>query len=267
LTINSTIEIAGVKVSLKPFVEVAITLIIAYIILIMIKAFLGQLKRREVISSLVAEQVYRLASLAIYSVTLVLVIYFFTSIQAIFYVILAVLVAVLLSNWHAIANLAAYYIILLSRELYKSSQMIEMPTLGVKGKINKLTPFVTEIKSSNNTIIHVPNYKFLTEPVIKYSTTYSTVSVTVEVDIPSSEDTLKTLRELEAQVKKSVEQSRAAVRPQEVSIELIKVKDKRALFRIKIPVSGPAPRPSTVNIIMMHVYNGLKDLNPLIRLE
>ena len=265
--INTTLEIAGVRIPLKPLIEVAITLIIAYIILIMIKAFLSQLKRREVISSLVAEQVYRLVSLAIYSVTLVIIIYVFTSIQAIFYVILAVLVAVLLSNWHAIANIAAYYIILLSRELYKSSQIIEMPTLGIKGKINKLTPFVTEIKTSNNTIIHVPNYKFLTEPVVKYSTAYSTVSLTVEVDIPSSEDSLKVLRELEAQVRKSIEQSRVTVRPQEASIELIKVKNKRALFRIKIPVSGPAPRPSTINIIMTYIYNGLKNLNPLIQLE
>lgn len=250
-----------------PFIESLLIIVATYLLLLIAKFFLSKLQKRETVPSNVVEQVYRLLSLVLYSVMIVAILYTLTSAREVFYVLLVVLAAILFANWKLIADITAYYVMLLSRHGYRrGSPVVEIPRLGVRGKIVEVTPLYTRVRGLDGSIFYVPNSVMIEEVVHQLVGIQTTVAFKLRLRLDPEKkmaDQVETLRRL---IRKGVEESHSTVRQQDMVIRIDKLSSDEMEVLLAVPIAGSEPRPSTINNIVTHLYEVLREYSPTITL-
>jgi len=251
---------------LTPLLQLLIVFIIVYLFLRAVKSLLLRLQKRDMISSTLSEQIYRLVSLATYAVTIIALIYMFTSAREVLYVLIVILAVILLSNWNIIADVSAYYIMLAFKQSHRAATLVELPRLGIKGKIIGTGLFYTRIRTLSGKIAYVPNHVIVSEPIVQLTNVQSTVMLEIEVDAPRLEKG-NPIEYLEKIVRSILGEARLTTRPQEVTVLVTSADSSRIRLEVRVPVMGAEPRPATINSIIAELIDELGDLSPSIRLK
>lgn len=251
---------------LTPLIQLSIVFIVVYLFLRIVRSILLRLQKRDLVSSTLAEQIYRLVSLVTYTVTIITLIYIFTSAREVIYVLIVALAAILLANWSIIADISAYYIMLAFRQTHRAATLIELPRLGIKGKIIGTGLFHTRIRTLSGKIVYIPNHVMLSEPVAQLANVQSTVALEVELNIPKVEKG-NPIEQLERNIKSILGEARLATRPQDITILVLSADNNRVKLEIHVPVMGAEPRPATINNIISTLMDELEELMPSIRLK
>ncbi len=169
-----------------------------------------------------------------------------------------------MANWHIIADIAAYYLLIAFRNVYQAS-LIELPRLGIRGRIIGSTLFHTRIRTPSGKIVYVPNHVMITEPVIQSIAVQSIIKLELSLDMPVVEQKQQILDTIENNIRQALRESKLTTRPQDVIIQAKSLQENRLNLVLYIPVAGSEPRPSTINNIVTALYRKLRDLNPEIR--
>ena len=251
---------------LTPLIQLSIVFIVVYLFLRIVRSILLRLQKRDLVSSTLAEQIYRLVSLVTYTVTIITLIYIFTSAREVIYVLIVALAAILLANWSIIADISAYYIMLAFRQTHRAATLIELPRLGIKGKIIGTGLFHTRIRTLSGKIVYIPNHVMLSEPVAQLANVQSAVALEVELNIPKVEKG-NPIEQLERNIKSILGEARLATRPQDITILVLSADNNRVKLEIHVPVMGAEPRPATINNIISTLMDELEELMPSIRLK
>ncbi|ABM80761.1 hypothetical protein Hbut_0913 [Hyperthermus butylicus DSM 5456] len=266
--LNTTKILIYVKNTLLgPIVKLVLLAIIVFITLRIVRFILGRLQRRDVISSTVAEHLYKLTSLAVYATAAVIIIYMFTSIREVIYALIAIFVAILAANWSMIADITAYYIMLASRQVYRSASLVELPRLGVKGKIVSINMLHTRIRTPAGRIVYIPNHIIVSEPIVQLTGIQGVISLELEVKLPKDVRTSNSLEYIERKIRNILGEARIATRPQDIVVLVDEATVDKARLIVQVPIAGVEPRPSTINNVVSILVNGLKELEPSIRVK
>jgi small-conductance mechanosensitive channel len=250
------------QVLLGPLLDTIIILIILFLILRITKFILTRLQRRDVIPGAVAEHLYRLVSLISYITVAMLIIYVFTSAEEVIYALLALFIAVLLANWNIISSITSYYVMLSSRHIYRAANLIELPRLGIKGKIVGMSLLFTKVRTPAGRIVYVPNHIMVNEPVVQLTTIQSFVEL--EVNISSEKIDVD---DVEKKIRGVIAEARLATRPQDIIVIVEDAKLGEAKLTVRIPIAGIEPRPSTINSIVDVLVKGLAEYKPIIKVK
>ena len=245
-------------------VEALVLVAITYLIMLVIKTLLMRLQQREVITSAVREQVYRLLSLILYGFVLLFIVYMFTSAHEVFYFILLLTAAALFSNWRLIANVTAYYVMLLGKHPQRAAQLIEFPRLRIRGRIVEITPLYLKLRGPSGRLYHIPNSVALEEPTVIVAgiQTMARLSVLIE-KLPEGES----IENIEKKIRSTIEESQLVPRARDVVIRVKEISKSGLLVDVEIPLVGSEPRPGVVNALVHLLYQGLSEYAPRIRVE
>lgn len=254
-------EVFTTGLAMKLF-ESLIVFIVALIFLRLIKSLLKSLERKNVVSALLSGQIYRLLAIVVYSTVLIVIAYIITSVGKLIDFAFIIGIAVLLSNWKLIADVTAYYLLLAFRGTYQSS-LIELPRLGVRGRIVGSTLFHTRLRTPEGRIVYIPNHIMISEPVTQLAAVQSIVRLEVDMDTPKQAKT-SIIEAIETLIKQALRESKSTTRLQDVVIQVRSLSPTRARVLVNVPVAGSEPRPATINNIMASLYKKLEDLNPQI---
>ena len=250
-----------------PLIEALLIVIVTYLVLLLAKFFLSKLQKRETVPSNVVEQVYRLLSLVLYSIMAVAILYTLTSAREVFYVLLVVLASILFANWKLIADITAYYVMLLSRYGYRrGSPVVEMPRLGVRGKILEVTPLYTRVRGLDGSIFYIPNSVLIEEIVRQLASIQTTVAFKLSLRLNPERGMAEQIENLRKLIRKGLEESHSVVKHQDVVIRIDELSGDRIEVLLIVPIAGSEPRPTTINNIMTHLYEALRDYSPTISL-
>ena len=244
--------------------ESLVVLIVALIFLRLVKSLLANLEHRNVISAILSEQIYRLTAISVYSITLIVITYIITAVSLLLYFVLALIIIILVANWHIIADIAAYYLLIAFRNVYQAS-LIELPRLGIRGRIVGSTLFHTRIRTPSGKIVYVPNHIMITEPVIQSIAVQSTIKLELSLDVPQTEQKQPDIDTIESSIRHALRESKLTTRPQDVIVQAKSMQANRIHLVLYIPIAGSEPRPSTINNIVAALYRRLRDLNPEIK--
>jgi small-conductance mechanosensitive channel len=247
---------------LGPLLDVIVILIVLFLVLRVTKFILTRLQRRDVIPGAVAEHLYRLIALISYITVAMLIIYVFTSAEEVIYVLIALFIAVLIANWNIISSITSYYVMLSSRHIYRAANLIELPRLGIRGKIVGMSLLFTKVRTAAGRIVYVPNHIIVNEPIIQLTTIQSFIELEVIVSADST-----SLEEVEKKIRSVIADARLATRPQDVVVVVEEATSNKAKLSVKIPVAGIEPRPSTINSIVGVLAKGLAEYKPTIRVK
>ena len=250
-----------------PLIEALLIVIATYLVLLLAKFFLSKLQKRETVPSNVVEQVYRLLSLVLYSIMAVAILYTLTSAREVFYVLLVVLTSILFANWKLIADITAYYVMLLSRHGYRrGSPIVEMPRLGVRGKILEITPLYTRVRGLDGSIFYIPNNVIIEEIVRQLASIQTTVAFKLSLRLDPEKDVAGQIEDLRKLIRRGLEESHSIVKQQDVVIRIDRLSSDKMEVLLIVPIAGSEPRSTTINNIIMHLYEALKDHSPTISL-
>ncbi|KSW11932.1 hypothetical protein CF15_03830 [Pyrodictium occultum] len=263
--LGKTVIIVRTKL-IPPLIEVIIVFVIVYLFLRLVKSILSRLQRREILPSVLSERIYKLIALITYVTTAIIIVYMFTSAPAVIYTLVALLIVVFLSNWNIIADISAYYVMLISKQSFRGASLIELPRLGIKGKIIETSPLYTRIRTLSGKIVFIPNHIMVSEPVTQLTSIQSVVTLEVEVNKPEIERG-SPIEYIEKAIRTILAESRLATRPQDVVITVLSASSDRIKLEVRIPTMGAEPRPATVNAIIDNLYRGLAELSPAIRFK
>ncbi len=241
--------------------ESLIVLIIALIFLRLVKSLLANLEHRNVISTILSEQIYRLTAISVYSITLIVITYIITAVSLLLYFVLALIIIILIANWNIIADIAAYYLLIAFRNVYQAS-LIELPRLGIRGRIIGSTLFHTRIRTPSGKVVYIPNHVMITEPVIQSVAVQSTIRLELGLKIPAMGQKQIAIDSVEASIRQALRESKLTTRPQDVIIQVKNVIKDRMNIILYVPVAGSEPRPTTINNIVATLYRRLADLDP-----
>jgi len=253
-------------IAVDTIIDLAIIVASTYVILIVTKTALSRLQKKEIVSSTAVEQVYKLFSLIMYTIMIVAILYSLTSAHEVFYVLIVLLISILLSNWRIIANVTAYYIILITRQPYKSAPLIELPSLNLKGKIMEISPLYTKIKTTDGKLIYIPNTYLLSTTIIQPTSIKSTLSITIEIDVPEGEQG-KSVEKAEKMLRTILEKFHITPQPRDLVLKITALRNNRVRIRAEIPIAGVEPRPGVANLLLSYLYNELAGLKPTISIE
>jgi len=246
---------------LAKVVEALVLMAAAYLITLLIKSLLLRLQQREVISGVVREQVYRLFSLTLYSIVGLFIVYMFTSAREVFYIILLIMAAVLFSNWKLIANVSAYYVMLLSRHMQRAAFIVEYPRLGIRGKIVEVTPLYVKVRGPGGRVYYVPNSIAIGEIMTQLAGVQTTARLRL---ILHGEPSILSASQLEKKIRQVLEESQLVPRARDAVVRILKASPEKAELEVEVPLVGAEPRPSTVNMLVTMLLQGLSAYRPVV---
>ncbi len=255
------------KALFMPMLEVIILFLSAYILLLIVKVVLARLQRREILSATIVEQIYKLLSLLVYTIVGVSALYLITNANEIIYVLLIVLAAILFSNWKLIANITAYYVMLLQRQAYRGATLIELKNLGIKGKVLEINPMYTKLRTIGGRIVYIPNYVMIGEPVVHLVNVQTNIALRIEIDRPKEEQLQEAIRKIEKTIKSKLDEARIVVRVRDVTVRVLSAAPSRLNILVVAPIAGSEPRPATINNMVAVLLDALRGLNPRIEVE
>ncbi len=250
------------NILLGPLLDVIVILIVLFLILRITKFVLSRLQRRDVIPAAVAEHLYKLVSLIMYITVFMLIIYVFTTAKEVIYALIALFIAILIANWNVIASISSYYIMLSSRHIYRAANLIELPRLGIRGKIVGMSLLFTKVRTPAGRIVYIPNHIMVNEPIVQLTTIQSFVELEVTVGLDGA-----SIDSVEKRIRNSIAEARLATRPQDIIVSVEEADTNRAKLLVRIPIAGIEPRPATVNSIVNVLINGLSPHKPTIRVK
>ena len=272
LTVNNVTSLIGQAVVfiktqlLTPLLQLLVVFVVVYLFLRGVRSLLLRLQKRDLVSSTLSGQIYRLVSLATYAVTVLTLIYMFTSAREVIYILIVILAAILLANWSIIADMSAYYIMLAFKQSHRAAVLVELPRLGIKGKIIGTGLFYTRIRTLSGKIAYVPNHVIVSEPIVQLTNVQSTVTLEIELDMPKLEKG-NPIEQLERTIKSILGEARLATRPQDVTVLVLSADSKRVKLEVHVPVMGAEPRPATINSIVATLMDELGEFSPSIKLK
>jgi len=190
----------------------------------------------------------------------------FTSAREVIYILIVILAAILLANWSIIADMSAYYIMLAFKQSHRAVVLVELPRLGIKGKIIGTGLFYTRIRTLSGKIAYVPNHVIVSEPIVQLTNVQSTVTLEIELDMPKLEKG-NPIEQLERTIKSILGEARLATRPQDVTVLVLSADSKRVKLEVHVPVMGAEPRPATINSIVATLMDELGEFSPSIKLK
>ena len=107
---------------------------------------------------------YKLIKTATSIVIFFLVLYTLTQASVIVLFILGIILIMIAASWEVIANVAAYYVVLINRRIGKGDLIeIEYNNMRIIGRIREINPFFTTIESSKG-VFSIPNLALLRYP-------------------------------------------------------------------------------------------------------
>ncbi len=214
-----------------------ITVLVGLIILYIIKKILFKIKetRRADVRSI--ENLYSLIKGAFGIILLFLVLYIMTQQQVIVYFILGVALILIAAGWEILANIGAYYVLLLTQRFTIGDRIVFS---DIEGEIESITSVFTFIRSEDG-LYAVPNLRLLREAArIPKEFTYAELEIRIwGVDDPETASNLKNRIEEEIS---SLSRS-LVIHPKHYQPEsrIIEITSDSITLRVKLPVPGPKP--------------------------
>jgi len=209
--------------------DISIVIIVGVIIVKTINVILKRMVRKDVISQTVYEKLYNIVSIAIYAVILIILLSLLTGSEIMIYTLLGLIFLLLVSGYDVLANLIAYYAIILSKNIMVGSTI----TLdNITGKVREIKPLYIEIKGDTGDIIRIPNREIFKRHFLVHGTSYK-VSVIVRLrNIASIEDA-------ENMLKTVLQKFKDAVIASKPEIDVIKVSKESIEFMITVYIASP----------------------------
>jgi len=228
----------SIRVSLltRIFLDSIVTLIIAVIVVKTVEYITTRMARRNILTQSIAERINRITSLTIYSLTLILILFFITGAREIIYLVLIFAVIFMIYSWYPMINVMSYYAIMLSRYL-SVGDPVEIE--GIFGKIRDINKLSTVVKTSTGDIVVVPNYKVMVHTLRKRT---ETRQVRLVMRVRNYGDVSK-LEELEKKVRSIIAtRFRHGVRMSEPMISLTSLSRDEATYLVGVAIVGYEPR-------------------------
>ncbi len=224
------------KLVTRILLDSLVTLIVAVVIVKAVSYITTKMARRNIITQSIAERINRITSLTIYSLALILILFFITGAREIIYLIIVFAIVFMIYSWYPMINVMSYYAIMLSRHIAVGDP-VEIE--GVFGKVREINKLSTVIKTLEGDVIAIPNYRVLVTRVKKRveARQISLIMTVRGYGDPSS------LEELEKRVRSIiVTRFRHGVRMTEPSVNLIALSRDEAKYLVGVAVIGYEPR-------------------------
>jgi small-conductance mechanosensitive channel len=209
-----------------------ITLIMAVVIVKAVSYITTRMARRNIITQSVADRINRITSLTLYSLALVLILFFVTGAKEIIYLIMVLAIVFMIYSWYPMINVMSYYAIMLSRHI-SVGDPVEVGGFFVK--VRDITKLSTIIKTSSGDVVSIPNYRILVEVIRRRA---ESRQASLLVLVRNYGDASK-LDELEKKIRNIiVTRFRQGLRMMEPSINLVRLSRNEACFMVSIALVG-----------------------------
>lgn len=137
--------------------ESLVLVLVVALILALAKRVIVKICELSGVDRRTAEDTYRLVELSVAAITVFLVLYMLTEQQVIAYLVLSLVIVVVAASWEAIANVAGYYALILSKPV-KLGEYVTVA--GCEGKVKRITLLYTLVEEKD-TSCSIPNRLFL----------------------------------------------------------------------------------------------------------
>ncbi|MET1101236.1 MAG: mechanosensitive ion channel domain-containing protein [Pyrodictiaceae archaeon] len=267
LTINTT-EIANtISASLSSFtvkilLPILIAVLIAYIFLRVIHYILSKLAERRLITTTLVDQIYKPLTLLTYTLLIFIIIYVATGLREIVFLIIVFIVIALLASYNVLSDLIAYYVILWSGRL-RVGDLVELPTLNVRGRVISIDTTATTIRRSDGTLAHIPNRSIVSSPLNILSQSESRLHMRIKIALPKdTRNAVNTIIEVEEKIRDRLLRTKLVSRPQNIIINLKLLRRYNAVIEVVIPLALPEPRTYAINSIISSLTDALLPYDP-----
>ncbi len=219
--------------------EQGISLLIVIITVLIIRVGLGKLitrlERKDVILPSTADELRNVLNLftTIILIMAAISILLVRVSQYIAYGVLILFAVALISIRDVIANYISYYVIVLSRVI-STRDVVHLRDSDIRGRVTRITPMYTEIRTDEGHIVRIPNYNLLRTPIMIYRGLYRIcimlrIRGKGRVNVKEIEDRIRSFLERYGEIDKS--------KPPE--IVLSDLSEEECYMRITVYVANP----------------------------
>ena len=244
---------------------IVVAIIVAALVgLRFIKYYFSRLAQRNILSAKLSEQMYTPIEAIVSAITLISILYVITQIRELIYIVIILIAALLFSNWRVLADITAYYLIV-SQYNVRSGDIIDVPSLGVKGKVTRLTTLAVIVRTNEGSTIIIPNSLLLSSPIRHLSANQTRILLQITLNLPRGmENAMMVLGEIENKLREMLVAKKLVHRPHDIDVAITSLESSRATFTVSIPIPGTETRHYNVNMIAKILASELGSYDPRI---
>jgi small-conductance mechanosensitive channel len=240
-------------------VALGLTLAAAYALMRFIKRSAAQAfpSDKESINKL-----FRPFSYVLYLVVSVIVLAVFAGVEELAYVAVLVLAILIIYSWRLLLDLSSYYALQLRRAALRPGSLVELPKLGIRGRISSVTLTHVTLRTAGGSVVYIPNSLLASEPLILMTIPQGLVAFEVVASMDYEE-----LEEIDRELRSKISERIPEIRPQDVEIVLREIQDGKAKIDVRVILRGVEPKPALINKIVSVLVLVLRDRNPYVRIR
>lgn len=246
VTIESLIENANniwtyinTNILLHYLTLIAVILFALSLITWFVKKIVRGLAERLGLAQPTLEKILNGIVLTYYILALLAIAYVLTGAPEITLALIGLVLVIIAASWNMLSDIISYYVIIFSSS-FKEGDYIRIGE-GVEGRIEKITRINTILDNGREKYV-VPNRKLLGLAVARKG---DESNVSLLVKVKWIENPYRLQEEVENELRRLIEESSgtivASAEYREARIDLIKVSNKEAVYRISLVVPGPKP--------------------------
>ncbi|MCE4613805.1 MAG: hypothetical protein F7C07_08285 [Desulfurococcales archaeon] len=243
----------GLRIPLAIVYMLAVILI-SLLALSAVKGLLNRLVSQRLLETAHKERLEKIAELTVLIALLIVLGYIATGSPLLVYIFLAMIVIILASNWEIIANMASYYVMLLTR-MVSRGEYIMLPG-GPHGWVREITPLYTLVENTH-AIYAVPNLRIVRNGKLHVK---EPITIRVSVRVWGFED-VEAVTVVEGVVKETIEDWGRDVVAQMGGIRVYtdEISTDSVVIKAQLPVPGPTVNLAKMSHLLKELANALKE--------
>jgi len=235
---------------ISKIIYTGVTIILGIITIRIIGFALRRLVVKNIISRPAYDKLYSIISLAGYLFIIVILLAIITESPVMLYALAGILIVVFISSYDVIANVIAYYAIILGRPIIVGSTVtIDDAT----GKIRDINALYTEIKCDTGDIIKIPNREIFRKKILIHGVTHP---VSVMITLKGMKD----IREAEKLVKTAIQEFKDAIITSKPDLYISKATNDKVEFKLTVYISSIERSSYVKTELSRKLYEKLKDV-------
>jgi len=247
-TVEEVFRFVGDMFQNQLLVRIVVSLLIiliAMLIILLLRKLFDRISRVRAKDRKTIENTQKMIEISIIIVTLFLIIYVMTQQTIIVLFLLGLLLVLIGASWEVVANLAAYYVILMSQNPSKGDYVA---VNGYVGRVREVTPFFTII-DNDESVQAVPNRLILGKgtTMFKEPTTVTIAARVWGFEEPEVVESIISI--LRSRLEEALKDAIAV--PGEAEIYIDEVTMDGVVIKINIPMPGYPIKPNKRKISMV----------------
>ncbi|MET1128086.1 MAG: mechanosensitive ion channel domain-containing protein [Thermoproteota archaeon] len=208
------------------------------------------------------DKLFQPFSYVLYLVVSVIALAVFAGVEELAYVAVLVLVILIIYSWRLLLDLSSYYALQLRRPALRPGSLVELPKLGVRGRISSVKLTHVTLRTAEGSVIYIPNSLLVSEPLILMTTPQGLVTFEVVASMDYEE-----LEKIDRELRSKISERIPEIKPQDVEIVLREIQEGKARINVRVILRGVEPKPTLINRIVSVLVLVLRDRNPYVRIR